>query len=246
MGEVVYFGFDSSGLQAPVSNLLNFELDPLGVELNKLHGGKEYSDFLRCYAFQDHIKNTFIFRAPVTLDVEYVPDDRGFIVTNLHLDQRSFDTVVSTSSSIGYSRKTFKVLQFFPGCGLCLLAKGSSLPFSIHPANFHSTGISTLPMITGTFDCGKWFRPLNMAVINKDKKNISIKRGDPLFYVKFHTDTPVDLRRVRVTESMVQIARANGQFSNFVKGTPLNKLYEYFATARHKKVLMDEIRKQEE
>jgi hypothetical protein len=48
-------------------------------------------------------------------------------------------------------------------------------------------------LIQGTFNIAKWYRPINYAFeIIDDSKPINIKRGDPLFYIRFLTDEKIN------------------------------------------------------
>ncbi len=95
------------------------------------------------------------------------------------------------------------IYQLLIGFGLNILSKEDSLLMSIYPANYHKTDISRFPIVTGSYDCGKWFRPIHLSIFNQEEKDFEIKRGDPLFYIKFHTDDKIQLERFNMNEEIL-------------------------------------------
>ena len=238
MAQNVYYGFNRLDDGRKISELLSMDLEPLLPDVKKqLHSSEDpaLKTVYKCYATHEEMRNTFIYRAPMDLDIEYNDDKTEVTLGNVDYGQEHQYKPFFYVDSIN-------LMQFFAGCGLLLIAEQKSLPFSIHPANYHKTGVSGLTMIKGSFDCGKWYRPINFSVINTDHVNFSIKRGDPLFYVKFHTDDNVCLHRVHTTDKMKEISEASIDFKFYAQKSPLKKLYQAFSSSKMKSVLMREIK----
>ena len=70
----------------------------------------------------------------------------------------------------------------------------SQLPAYLHPNQFTRNSV----IIPGTFNIGKWPRPLDVAFYLLDK--IEIKEGEPLYYIKFNTKESINFKRFIVTE----------------------------------------------
>lgn len=240
MKRVVYYGFNR-GQES--NELLGIEPDPLSKEIKAQFKANGTGAFLRCYAFQEQVKNTFIFRAPLDLTVKYTGDEREFVLENMTVSQDEFDSIICKSSLNDETGLSLELLQVFVGFGLFLFTD-KTLKFSLLPAFYHRTGASHLPIVTGTFDCARWFRPINMAVINRNYEDFHIKRGDPLFYLKFHTEDTVSLQRMAVTEEMQKIANGSVNLQRFLKKTPLADLYNFFTKSGINKKLMREIKNQ--
>mgnify|MGYP000905272507 CR=1 FL=1 len=89
--------------------------------------------------------------------------------------------------------------------------------------------VSNTNLISGQFDISKWIRPVSPAFeIIDDEKVLTIRRGDPLYYIKFRTDKKVNLVRVKQTEELEKIEKACARLKFFV---PRNSLEENYQAA---------------
>tara|TARA_R100000951_G_C2597551_1_gene167125 strand:+ start:173 stop:877 length:705 start_codon:yes stop_codon:yes gene_type:complete len=216
-----------------VSEIVNIELEPLLTELNSKYKVYEgIKNVLKCYALQDHVKNTFIYRSPVSMKVTYTGDARKYIISGVTVDnQEEFNLLI-------YNFDSEHVYQLLMGFGLNIISKEDSLPMSIHPANYHKTDISRFSIVTGSYDCGKWFRPTHLSIFNPEEKDFEIKRGDPLFYVKFHTEDKVQLKRFNMNEEVFSHVESTIQVKKYLTSTKLNKLYTLYKKSKLKPLLI--------
>jgi len=216
-----------------VSEIVNIELEPLLTELNSKYKVYEgIKNVLKCYALQDHVKNTFIYRSPVSMKVTYTGDGRKYIISGVTVDsQEEFNLLICNFDSEN-------VYQLLMGFGLNIISKEDSLPMSIHPANYHKTDISKFSIVTGSYDCGKWFRPTHLSIFNPEEKDFEIKRGDPLFYVKFHTEDKVQLKRFNMNEEVFSHVESTIQVKKYLTSTKLNKLYTLYKKSKLKPLLI--------
>jgi hypothetical protein len=233
----VYYAF--SGMcginESPnlVSEIVNIDLEPLLPNLHKKYGDDiDTKHILNCYALQKELKNTFIYRSPISFDVNYTEDERLYTIDGVNINSQSeFDLLINNTD-------VPTIYQLLSGFGLCVISNNNSLPISIQPANYHKTEVSKFPIVTGSFDCAKWFRPIHLAVFNKDKVDFKVRRGDPLFYIKFHTDNKIKLKRFLMTSEITSIMKATVTTKNYIKNTKLAKLYELFTKSKLKPKLM--------
>jgi hypothetical protein len=238
----VYYAFSGMAgigdIPKKVSNIIDIELEPLINDLNIKYGQYEGTkNVLKCYALQEHIKNTFIYRSPVNMKVTYTGDDRKYIISGVKVDnQKEFNLLIDNPDAES-------IYQLFIGFGLNILSKEDSLLMSVHPANYHKTDVSKFPIVTGSYDCGKWFRPIHLSIFNTDKQDFEIKRGDPLFYIKFHTNDKVQLERFNMSEEIVSHVASTVEVKNYLKSTKLNKLYEMYKKSKLKPLLLKAINK---
>ena len=238
----VYYAFSGmAGIgDAPkkVSQIIGIELEPLLTELNSKYGVYEGTrNVLKCYALQDHVKNTFIYRSPVSMKVTYTGDDRKYIISGINVDnQEEFNLLIDNPDAES-------IYQLFIGFGLNILSEEDSLPMSVHPANYHETDVSRFPIVTGSYDCGKWFRPIHLSIFNPKEKDFEIKRGDALFYIKFHTNDKVQLERFNMNEEILSHVASTVEVKKYLKSTKLNKLYELYKKSKLKPLLLKEIKK---
>ena len=138
------------------------------------------------------------------------------------------------------------VYQVLIGFWLNIISKEDSLPMSVHPANYHKTDVSRFPIVTGSYDCGKWFRPIHLSIFNPEEKDFEIKRGDPLFYIKFHTKDKVQLKRFNMNEEILSHVASTVQVKKYLASTKLNKLYKLYKESKLKPLLIRAVKSQQE
>ena len=241
----VYYAFSGMAgigdVPKKVSQIVDIELEPLLTELNSKYGLYEGTrNVLKCYALQDHVKTTFIYRSPVSMKVTYTGDDRKYIISGINVDnQKEFNLLIDNPDAES-------VYQVLIGFGLNIISKEDSLPMSVHPANYHKTDVSRFPIVTGSYDCGKWFRPIHLSIFNPEEKDFEIKRGDPLFYIKFHTKDKVQLKRFNMNEEILSHVASTVQVKKYLASTKLNKLYKLYKESKLKPLLIRAVKSQQE
>lgn len=217
------------------SELISHQLEPLLPMLKEMYKDTPCDHILKCYAFLEQAKNTFVCRAPFDIKVKYTNDERVFCIDNLNLNQEDFDDTVFM--------QTPQLLQLFSGFGTVFFTEKST-GMSVHKANHHISGISDFPLVEGTFDISSWFRHIHPAVINLGQKDFSIKKGDPLMYIKFHTEDTVELKPFYVTEDLHRLAQASNNVASFSSKNPLSILYKMFNQSRARHIILKEIKEQ--
>ena len=215
---------------------LSYNLEPLLPILKQKYSCTNAKRVLNCYAFLENAKNTFIWRAPFDIDVKYTGDERLFIIDNISLNsQEDFNSCV-----LG---ETPELLQLFTGFGMSLYTETPTV-MSVSKAVHHNTKDFYFPIVEASYDISNWFRQIHPAIINLEKKDFSIKRGDPLFYVKFHTKNNTVLKYVYMTEELQRISSTSNKLQLFKPKNPLSFLYGAFNRSKVKRVIMNEIEKQ--
>ena len=111
-----------------------------------------------------------------------------------------------------------------------ILTESNDLEISQLPAYFHANEFTKNTItIPGTFNVGKWPRPLDFSFCLLDK--IEIKEGDPLYYIKFNTKEPINFKRFIVSDLYKKyifnflISTRNLKRTNYSK---LNYFYNIF------------------
>ena len=74
------------------------------------------------------------------------------------------------------------------------------------------------------------------------KNKIDIKRGDTLFYVKFHTNKKVNLKNFNVTKGILDFAKKTTDLKLFEKNLALEKMYKIFCSRSLNKRILKEIK----
>ena len=92
-----------------------------------------------------------------------------------------------------------------------------------------SPSLENTLFIAGSYDIGKWIRPIDFSFYAKDNsKPINIKRGDPLFFVRFKTkeDEKITLERVEQSQELLTMIAACIKVKYKVKNISLSDLYK--------------------
>ena len=84
-------------------------------------------------------------------------------------------------------------------------------------------------IICGSYDIGKWKRPIEYAVELKDTDGIfEIKRGEPLLYVRFNLASPttrVYLKPTIMTEALIKEMSVNVNLKRILPNQTLESCY---------------------
>lgn len=100
--------------------------------------------------------------------------------------------------------------------------------------------------VGGKFDIGRWFRPIEAEIITWAKSGkVEFKEGEPLFYVEFLTDLPVEIKHFVVNPIIEHLASGlvNSPFQNTdgLQGS-LESRYQAFEKSDYRKGLLEEIK----
>lgn len=202
-------------LESPELEIIFFEPEPAYKFLLNKKGDANY---LQCPALPAYLKNTFILRSP--LDVNLWIDDKGEFRT---------DSCNQTFYDKNFLCKRGRHGEFFaqlPPAILFFTDTDKSVIAELLPPVLHETPNALF--IPGSFDISKWVRPLNYGFEIADKtKPVQIKRGDPLYMVKFvcEDDGFVSLERVPITEEIEQMSNACTKVKYVLPHINLKTLY---------------------
>ena len=176
---------------------------------------------LKCPALQAYCKNTFVITAPMdaTVRLSQVGSAFSMAVDGYGWTQDLYDSVctVREDGSISIS----PVYVFY--------AK-ESVEMEVLPVFLlDSPSLENTLFIAGSYDIGKWIRPIDFSFYAKDNsKPINIKRGDPLFFVRFKTkeDEKITLERVEQSQELLTMIAACIKVKYKVKNISLSDLYK--------------------
>lgn len=200
------------------------ELEPFFQYIQKIKNVREQefkdAHYTKCYAFIDFAKNMFVYRAPIDMDLS-VETQSGMVRTH-NLDQEFFDYYVK-------HREWGGTCGFSLGPGVCFYADEPVTLEVLPLVLIDSPATTNVRIIPGTMDIGQTIRPLDFTgeIIDKNKP-IQVRRGNPLFLVRFTTqnNTPVTFKRVIQTKEHALAIQACAGFKKFKQNTPLRKLYK--------------------
>lgn len=190
-----------------------------------------------CPAFRDVHNNCFELSFPCDYNLTVKRENNGTRLETNNYDQEFFDEMMYFRSP-GHNLFSYNVrYMFFAEQGLHVSM--------IHPYFFDSDFATKTMLISGKFNIGKWFRPLDCAfIIKKGVESLSIEEGTPFAYAKFDTDEEIVFKRFYRSDKIKQIQR---QLLDIRKHrvrraiTPLQYFYDIFYSLRVKKLILNEI-----
>lgn len=113
------------------------------------------------------------------------------------------------------------------------------------PPIFHKTDTSQHGMlVSGRFDIGSWFRPINLTyILWENQQYFSVKKFDPAIYFRFITEDKIKLKQFEVTKKITEIADACiGHPFDYKRWIPLQERYNVFKQNKLKDLLIKEIK----
>lgn len=198
-----------------------FEPEP--VIKSVLHSRGNDLEYLKCPSFQNYYHNTFLIRCPVdlTIFIQTNPDGSKSIGLK-EFDQQFFDTHIHPRFNQN-STNSMLSIDF-----LYLFYSEESVILEQSSAAMESTAfVKNTVQVPGEYDISKWIRAMGCAFeIIDDTKPIELKRGDPLYYVKFRTDKKVNLVRVDQSDTLEKLESSCSKLKKYVEKNSLEENYK--------------------
>lgn len=151
-----------------------------------------------CPAFIDTFKNTYIVRASFDVSIKIDPVER---TVQLDKDREFVEKYLQTRTNDAPpdGNVLFSLNQFL------LFITDDDMEIETIPCYYHQTDfVEKTMLVSGKFNIRNWIRNVEVASLvknstpnNKDPIIINVKRGDPLFYIRFH---PKDNSTVRLEQ----------------------------------------------
>ncbi len=178
--------------------------------------------YFKCPAVLDVLTSYYVIRAPydLTFSIEKTAKGKSVVTFNYdqefydkHINNRPFDTLDNKLLTIG--RPTY-------------FCANESVVLTVMPAFLHkSKFLNNINLIPGEFDISKWFRPCDFTFeVIDDTQELSFKRGDPLYYIKFNTTKKIKFTRMEITPDLIKSTFAFVNLKNIISGNTMEKNYE--------------------
>jgi hypothetical protein len=185
---------------------------------------REAPTYFQCYGFLDYCKNIYIIKAPCDFTLTV---DRGIKYVNvLGITQETYMSYFNNRGEESADNDPY----LFTALPSYTMYSDEDVMAEAIPMFLHKTPhLDNVRLIPGTYNIGKWIRPLDFSGELLDSTlPLVIKRGDPLFCVRFVTpnNEKVELERVMYSGKLEQVAKACATTKHMVPKQPLNKLYE--------------------
>lgn len=213
------------------NDLALFELDPLLIKpisaISYISKKNKLNSF-SCPAVQSFLKNVYYICSPI--DFSIVRDEQGrFSIIN----SRNPDLDLSSFLFIGYPEQ--ELFENQPMLTIHLqyvfLNEKDDIEMQVLDAPLVNLPLVNMP---GEFNISKWIRPTNFCFfLDPFVKQLNIKRGDPLYAVKFKTNRAINLEEIVDDEEKTRILVEQKKALSLKKYYPyvkLLELYEMFQT----------------
>lgn len=210
------------------------EPEPLLQSIAKTRNKQnKFENYIDCPGFQNSIKNTFIIRNPINMSI-LINDNGIFPTNNKSIELVPFWIKKDNSRHLGVVNYHLNYIFF-----------SEELEISTFPAYLHNTDFqSKLTYIPGSFNIGKWFRPIEGAFeLKENTTEVSIKESDPLYYIKFHTNEKIKFVRFEMSSKLYQMTLGCMNYKKINHNCPLNYLYKLFYKTQANRLISKEIQR---
>jgi hypothetical protein len=229
---VVYWGVPS-GPGPFVPYILNVEdPSPLIIELKKLAtylSSTKDDGFIRCPSVIGTTKNSYMIKSPIDIDITY--------------DGNKITSTDDSQLLIRDHKSGFMSLQFIK---YIFFTEEDNLTMRIRNPHYNITDFTRkCSIIEGQFNIGQWFRGLDCAFYFRDPGTLTIRKGDPLFYVEFQTESRIKFQKFYFTTELAQIQQyclQSKKYNNFPLVDYLESIYLLFRKSKMKSQLLKNIK----
>jgi hypothetical protein len=180
------------------------------------------TSYLKCPAFQDYYKNCFLLRAPIdiTINISNQLDGSKYASIDKYT-QEFFDEHIKIRYEKGHKYPILQISFFY------VFYADESLTIEQLSPSMHKTEFqNNINVISGTYDISKWIRPVDFAFeVIDDTKPIVIKRGDPMYYLRFLTPNKISLTREKTSDDLSRVVNSCTTLKDYVPNNTLEKNY---------------------
>lgn len=189
------------------------------------------SNYVRCPAFTDTVKNTYALRFPFSFRLKIDQSTGGVESDAPELVKTYFIPPTDKSGIIQIQ------------LGTLFFADKSCIASQMHPYLHNNTLTQQCNVLQGEYNIGKWLRPINLAfVVNSTKKDIILdfKRGDIYSYIRFFTDEKIKMTEFELTDDIQEIVSRclSLKFCKTGGNMPLQEVYSSFLRKKYNKKLL--------
>lgn len=208
-------------------------------EYHKLIKNSKDQEFLRCPSVINFSKNIFSIKSPIFYSFMWNGEE-------LKCDENFNNSLKSNQVLVRDMNNGI----FSISCPSLIFFCEEDVEMSLCGAFLSNNDITeNSNLISGKFNISRWFRPIDMAFILKEKaknKILSVKQGDVLMYVTFYTNEPVVFKKFHMNENLHKIvdyvkSQSKFQYDKNIK-TYFEKIYSLFDKSKSKNFILKNIK----
>jgi len=202
-------------------DIVFYEPEPIWPLILKERGTADYT---KCPAVSDYFSNIFVVRCPYDVIINYDADNDRYVTDRLGQDW--YDETF-------YPR--FPILKDGKLVSACITLRINYLFVADQDVEIESFDVPlisnsltrNIKMIPGTMNIHRWIRPVDFTFEIQDlSKPIELKRGEPMFAVRFKTDKKAVLKHIDYSKELQHVAEACLASKTFVPRKSLRYRYE--------------------
>ena len=219
--------------------LAHYNIEGVYQDLVKDKETRNVSDnFFNCHAFKSFCKNLYFLRNPYTIDFKYIPEE-GRVISNKQPKGSLQDLAPLLGQNKQPSVKNGLTINY--SCNWIFFADKPVQLQTMAPFMHENEIYKTSYYVPGMYDISQWFRPFELALQMKPgQRDLKSIEGEPVVYVKFHTDDNIKLKRVFLTQELINHSMSCVNLKKFKTFRTLPNLYKIFnASYLRKKVLRE-------
>ena len=189
------------------------------------------SNYVRCPAFTDTIKNTYALKFPFSFKIKINQSTGEIESDNPDLVKTYFVNPTDKSGVVQIQ------------LGTLFFADQSCIASQIHPYMHVNSLTQNANVLQGEYDIGKWIRPINLAfIVNSTQKEVvyDFKRGDVYSYLRLYTNQKTRMYEFNNTPDIQQIIVRclSLKFAKSQGNMPLKEVYDSFLRKKYNKKLI--------
>jgi len=182
--------------------------------------------YINCPPTLSYFRNTYVLNSPSNFYAEIVDGQISFPEDKNDIRNLTYSNVVQIHGDMDLEHIHVPVLQINLNYLFVsdLPCKLEILPPLEHLTNWPGN------VTVGELDIQKWIRPISWGFVWKDtSKPLVIKKGDPLCYVRFITDKPIDLIEMKMTEELRDRISSTTNVTKFTKRSAMSYIKTSFS-----------------
>jgi|TARA_Y100000033_G_C2739689_1_gene107790 hypothetical protein len=189
----------------------DFEIPPTPA----FNEGDKKHDHKSCPAHKEWCKNRWTFYMPFDLHLRAIPSEGKLIVSD-SIEPNEFGSLLEINENWWNDENIPEIQVKYNTLFWTEEKHGVWIEYTSHP-RLAETGITLVP---GTFPISSWMRSLPIPVtINKLEQDIWIKRGTPLFHVRFYDKrgSTFKLRRKAPTKDRLEQIKQDKTLKSYMR-----------------------------
>lgn len=225
------------------TELLSQKPEPLLSYFSKtlFPNNENYKRYMKCPSAQIELKNTYVVKADFDIEIFINTNEK---IANFHSNYDLGDDTKRIFTENNYINLSTDNSLFNILTHLYLFSE-ESIQVAQLPPYFHKNDYVTaqkdMYLLPGSFDISKWYRPFHASYLVENTGHVKIKRGDPLYYIRFNTDQKINLIEYELNDKLISYSQSCLNVKSYRPLQKFNFLYKIFTERNMNKKVLKEI-----